>query len=191
VSILSRGRFTSHGCCGVDASSCGGWIFVSFPSRRVVVFWLCVVVSWWWCRRRCVAAFMHRRVVSLSHGGGGVVASRRSCIVVLCPCRMVGVVSSSSCGGCVAESFPCSVLAALLLFVWWCCRRCVVALWGLVDVAMALGARWSSLGLLGSVGVGDVVVGRGWMAWGLPPVWVGVQWAKRRERRGGAHLVYA
>jgi hypothetical protein len=31
----------------------------------------------------------------------------------------------------------------------------------------ALGARWSSSGLLGSVGVGDVVVGHGWTASGL------------------------
>jgi hypothetical protein len=48
----------------------------------------------------------------------------------------------------------------------------------------ALGARWSSSGLLGSVRVGDVVIGQGWMASGLPPVWVGVQWSRRRERRG-------
>jgi hypothetical protein len=80
MSILSRGRR------GVDASSCGGWIFVSFPGRHVVVFWSCVAVSWW-CRRHCVAAFMHRRVVSLSRGGGGVV------VVVLWWLRC-GVISS-------------------------------------------------------------------------------------------------
>jgi hypothetical protein len=36
-----------------------------------------------------------------------------------------------------------------------------------------------------AVGVGDVFVGCGWMASGLPPVWVGVQWARKRGRGGG------
>jgi hypothetical protein len=51
---------------------------------------------------------------------------------------------------------------------------------GIVGMAMGVGGR------IVAVGVSDVVVGgqrRG------PPVWVAVQWA-RREKRGGAHLIY-